>query len=201
MIVYELKEDWSSFKAGERFTTSSYDNLYKLVNDDGKLADGKLVLAKIQPDLLTVVDGGHAWRPSEDGSYHYIDSDGMVLNEEYYIKDDHTDKGRLAIGNCFKTAKEANDVRDWLKARQKLVESGAMFVNALDVDSDEVKHFEVYLDGDGMLLVSECYLRKNIVVEKSLCFSNRELAKQSIKEHKDDWLTYLGVKEKSDSNS
>ena len=196
MTIYELKKDWSSFKAGERFTTSSYGNLYKLVNDDGKL-----VLAKIQPDLLTVVDGGHAWRPNEDGAYHYIDSDGIVLNEEYYIEDDHTDKGRLAIGNCFKTAQEANNVRDWLKARQNIINSGARFINALDIDSDDVELFDVYLDGDGMLLASECYLRKSIVVEKSLCFSNRELAKQSIKEHKDDWLTYLGVKEKSDGNS
>lgn len=58
MTIYKLKEDWSSFKAGEKFTASSYGNLYQLVNDDGKLADDKLVLAKIQPDLLTVVDGG-----------------------------------------------------------------------------------------------------------------------------------------------
>lgn len=42
MTIYKLKEDWSSFKAGEKFITSSYDGLYKLVNDDGKL-----VLAKI----------------------------------------------------------------------------------------------------------------------------------------------------------
>lgn len=61
MIVYKLKENWASFKAGEKFTTSSYGNLYQLVDDDGKLADGKLVLAKIQPDLLTVVDGGRVW--------------------------------------------------------------------------------------------------------------------------------------------
>ena len=64
-----------------------------------------------------------------------------------------------------------------------------------------VKYFAVYLDGYSTLQVSECYLRKNIVVEKSLCFSNRELAKQSIKEHKDDWLTYLGVKEKNDDQT
>ncbi len=193
MKTYKLNRDWTMFSEGE---------LFKKADDDCvlcTLVGNEDILARIPDKYLD--EQIHAWRPNEDGAYHYIDSDGIVLNEEYYIENDHTDKGRLAIGNCFKTAQEANDMRDWLKARQRLIESGARFVNALDVDSDEVKYFEVYLDGYSTLQVSECYLRKNVVVEKSLCFSNRELAKQSIKEHKDDWLTYLGVKKDGDGNS
>lgn len=192
-VVYELKKDWSSFKAGEKFTTSDYDGLYKLVNDDGKL-----VLAKIQPDLLTVVDGCHAWRPNEDGAYHYIDDDGIVLNEEYYINDDHTDKGRLAIGNCFKTAQEANSMCDWLKARQRLIDSGARFTNR----TDGIYYSVRYNKTDNVLDVYRHISRNDLYVgAKVLCFTNNRLAEDSIEKHKENWLTYLGVKEKSDGNS
>lgn len=189
MTIYKLKEDWSSFKAGDKFTTSSYGNLYKLVNDDGKL-----VLAKIQPDLLTVVDGGHAWRPNEDEAYHYIDSDGIVLNEEYYIENDHTDKGRLAIGNCFKMAQEANNVRDWLKARQNIINSGARFINSAGATIIGSKRFyTVYLTmNDTKLRVDDAYFSKDVERGKVMCFDDRGVALKSIEEHRDDWLTYLG---------
>jgi hypothetical protein len=195
MIVYKLKKDWSSFKAGDKFTASSYGNLYQLVNDDNKF-----VLAKIQPDLLTVVGSSHTWRPSEVGSYHYIDSDGIVLNEEYYIEDDHTDKGRLAIGNCFKTAKEANNMRDWLKARQNLINSGARFINTIDVVFSQSYYNVYYAIDRGNLVIEDAYVGENTVGDKRLYFNDRQLADRSIKDHRDDWLTYLGVKEKSDED-
>ena len=200
MIIYKLNEDWSSFKAGDKFATSSYGNLYQLVNDDGKLADGKLVLAKIQPDLLTVVDSGHVWRPNEEGAYHYIDSDGVVLNEEYYVKNDHTDKGRLAIGNCFKTTQEANSMRDWLKARQNLINSGARFINTIDVVFSQSYYSVYYVIDRGDLVIEYAYVGENTVGDKRLYFNDRQLADRSIKERRDDWLTYLGVKEKSDED-
>lgn len=124
-----------------------------------------------------------------------------MLNEEYYINDDHTDKGRLVIGNCFKTAKEANSMRDWLKARQSLIDSGARFINLTNAD-DEDSYYRVIFDkSDDKLKVTGVGIYGTIVYEEKLVFSSRELAEQSIKEHKDDWLTYLGVKEKSDGNS
>ena len=201
MIIYKLNEDWSSFKAGDKFTASTYGNLYQLVNDDGKLADGKLVLAKIQPDLLTVVDSSHTWRPNEDGAYHYIDGDGAVLNEEYYIEDDHTDKGRLAIGNCFKTREDAQAMATWLRARQRLIESGARFINTIDVDSSQSYYTIYYTIDRGDLVIEDAYIGENTVGDKRLYFDDRQLADKSIKEHRDDWLTYLGVKEKNDGNS
>ena len=196
MIIYKLKEDWSFFKAGEKFTASSYGNLYQLVNDDGKL-----VLAKIPTDLLAVVGGGYVWRPNGDDEYHYIDSDGAVLNEEYYIRDDYTDKGRLAIGNCFKTAQEANSACDWLKARQRLIESGARFINSRDINASE-NCFNVYFSvNERELMVNDVFLGKNVVFSRELCFDDKQLAERSIEEHKDDWLTYLGVKEKNDERT
>ena len=73
MTIYKLKEDWSSFKAGEEFTTSDYDGLYQLVNDDDKL-----VLAKIPTDLLGEINNGGHWRPKAHESYYFIDDGGDV---------------------------------------------------------------------------------------------------------------------------
>ena len=132
--------------------------------------------------------------------FYFMDEDGDIVDDIFDSTAGELDRDKLALGNCFRTLEDAQDMVAWFKARHNLIESGAMFINALDVDSDEVKCFEAYLDGEGMLQVSECYLRKSVVVGRSLCFFNVELARQSIKEHRDDWLTYLGVKEKSNED-
>ena len=71
VVAYELKKDWSASMAGEKFTTSDYDDLYRLVNDDGKP-----VLAKIPTDLLGKVDDGDYWKPKAHEHYYYIDDAG-----------------------------------------------------------------------------------------------------------------------------
>lgn len=101
MIVYKLKEDRSSFKAGDKFTTSDYDDLYQLVNDDDK----------------------------------------------------------------------------------------------------DIYYRVVFDKADDKLKANSASVYGTIIYERELLFTRRELAERSIKEHKDDWLTYLGVEEKSDGNS
>lgn len=191
MTVYRLKEDWEPFDKGTEFTYDD-DGIYVLRANDK-------VMAEIPTGLLEVVRNKR-WKPGEKDVYYHLYSSGDIGSTVFFPGGDG-DEGRLAIGNCFETEEEALSMVKWLKARQNLINSGARFINALDVDSDEVKCFEVYLDGEGMPRVSECYLRKSAVVGRSLCFFNVELARQSLKEHMDDWLTYLGVKKDGDGNS
>ena len=193
MAVFRLEEDWSPFNGGTEFIEEG-SGIYALRTNPN-------VRAKIPADLLTMVSSGDYWRPINGRKFYYIDEYGDVSCDIFDLTVDELDGVKLSLGNCFNTEENAQAVVDWFKARHNLIESGAMFINALDVDSDETKCFEAYLDGEGMLLVSEYYLRKSAVVGRSLCFFNVELARQSIKEHRDDWLTYLGVKEKSDGNS
>jgi hypothetical protein len=192
MTIYKLKEDWSSFKAGEKFTASSYGNLYQLVNDDDKL-----VLAKIPTDLLGEVDDGGYWKPKDGDVFCYIDECGDVLHDVFNSTVSEVDKAKLSLGNCFKTAQEANSMCDWLKARQNLINSGARFINTIDVDSSQSYYSVYYAIDRGDLVIGNAYVGENTVGDKRLYFDDRQLADKSIKEHKDDWLVYLGVKEKS----
>ena len=195
MIIYKLKEDWSSFKAGEKFTISSYDNLYQLVNDDSKF-----VLAKIPTELLDVVSDGGYWKPKAHERYCFID-DGGAVDSDTFDPDMIYDNDRLLIGNCFRIEKEARAMVAWLKAKQQLIESGARFINLTNADDKDSYYRVIFDKSDDKLKTTGVGIYGTIVYEKKLVFSSRELAEQSIEEHKDDWLTYLGVKEKSDGNS
>ena len=86
---------------------------------------------------------------------------------------------------------------DWLKARHNLIESGARFINSRDINASE-NCFNVYFSvNEGELMVNDVFLGKNVVFSRELCFDDEQLAERSIEEHKDDWLTYLGVKKQS----
>jgi hypothetical protein len=88
-------------------------------------------------------------------------------------------------------------MRAWIKARQNLIKSGARFINALDVDSSQSYYSVYYTIDRGDLVIEDAYIGENTVGDKRLYFDDRQLADKSIREHKDDWLVYLGVKEKS----
>nr|DAU13314.1 MAG TPA: hypothetical protein [Caudoviricetes sp.] len=193
MKTYKLNRDWTMFSKGELF--KKVDDgcmLYTLVSNND-------ILARIPDEYLD--EQSHAWRPNEDGAYHYIDSDGMVCNEKYYIEGYHTDECRLAIGNCFKTAQEANDMRDWLKARQKLINSGAEFINSVGVDDEDIAYYGVAFDKiKGKLHTIKCCSIGDDVFEKRLYFLNEDVAWESIRDYRSDWLTYLGVKGSDDQD-
>lgn len=196
MIVYKLKEDWSSFKAGDKFTASDYDDLYRLVNDDSKF-----VLAKIPTDLLGEVDDGGYWKPIDGETFYYIDEGGDVMNGTFDSTIGGLDMDKLSLGNCFQTGGGAKGMADWLKAKHRLIESGARFINTIDVVFSQSYYSVYYTIDRGDLVVEDAYVGENTVGDKGLYFDDRQLADRSIKEHRDDWLTYLGVKKGGDGNS
>ena len=197
MTIYKLKKDWSAFKAGEKFKLAAYNDgdLYQLI--DGS---DNYVLAKIPTDLLNEVDNGGYWKPKARERYYFID-DGGAIDSEAFDPDMIYDNDRLLVGNCFRIKEDARAMVAWIKARQSLIESGARFINTIDVDSSQSYYAIYYTIDRGGLVIEDAYIGENTVGDKRLYFDDRQLADKSIKEHRDDWLTYLGVKEKSDDNS
>lgn len=181
--TYVLNRDWVPFSKGELFKDYCGNGLYNLNGNED-------VLVKIPDEYLD--EQNHVWRPKNDEMYFYIDAD-EVMDEDYFSEYDHYDTGRLATGNCFKTNEEAKNMRDWLKVRQNLINSGAQFTNDINKTYYSVWYckptnkLEAYRSSSG----HDDYIR-----EKLLCFDSEQLAEDSIEHHKDDWLIYLDVKEK-----
>ena len=190
MKTYKLNRDWAMFSEGELFKKG----------DDGcalyTLASNGNILAKIPADLLGEVGNDDHWKPKAHERYYFIDDAGDV-DVDTFCSDTNYDNNRLAIGNCFRIEEDALEMVKWLKTRQRLIESGARFVNSSDVTVNDSKRFyTVYLTmNDTKLRVDDAYFSKDVVRDKVMCFDDRGVALKSIEEHRDDWLTYLGVGE------
>lgn len=195
MKYYRLNKDWEPFDEGDEFIKAEDGgDMYTLKINTG-------VLAKIPKDLLDEIgDSGGCWRPVAYEYCYSMDDEGFVGRASFCPGIDY-DSNRLALGNCFKTKKDAQAMVGWLRARQRLIESGARFINSRDVDADR-ECFIVYFDVSGeKLTIEDILFNEHSVPQKRLYFDDRQLAQKSIEEHKDNWLTYLGVKEKSDART
>lgn len=191
ITVYRLKEDWEPFDKGAEFTYDE-DGIYILKANDK-------VMAEIPVDLLEVVSNKR-WKPEKKDVYYHLYSSGSIGSTMFFPGSDG-DEGRLAIGNCFKTEEEALSMAKWLEARQRLIESGAEFINSVAVDDEDVAYYGVVFDKTrGKLHTIKCYSIGDDVFEKKLYFLNEDVVEKSIKDYRSDWLTYLGVKEDGDEN-
>ena len=191
MKYYRLNKDWEPFDEGDEFIKAEDgDGMYTLKTNAG-------VLAKIPTDLLDEVDDGGYWKPESDETYYYMDEDGDIYSSEFDRTRAYCLKN-LSLGDCFRTEDDTQAVVDWLKARQRLIESGARFINSQNIDADG-NYSSVYFDvSEKELTLNNVFLSKRTVFDKKLYFDDEQLARKSVKEHKYDWLTYLGVKEKND---
>ena len=195
MKYYRLNKDWEPFDEGAEFIeTEDGGDVYALKINTG-------VLAKIPKDLLDEIgDSDGCWKPAAYEYYYFMDDEGIVGRASFCPGVSY-DRNRLLLGNCFKTREEAQAVVDWLKARHNLIESGARFVNSRDINASK-NRFNVYFSvNEGKLMVNDVFLGEYVVFSRELYFDDKQLAERSIEEHKDDWLTYLGVKEKSDEQT
>lgn len=188
MKTYRLNRDWAMFSKGELFKK----------NDDGcttyTLISNEDILARIPDEYL---DENRTWRPGSGEVYYYIDDDTAVEATDFY-DGDSDDEGRIAIGNYFKTDEEGRRMRDWLEARQMLINSGAKFTNRTDRTYYSVR----YNKTDNVLDVYRHISRNDLYVgAKVLCFTDNQLAEDSIEKHKENWLVYLGIKERSGEES
>lgn len=185
MKTYKLNRDWTMFSEGELFEKADDDCVLCT------LVSNKDILARIPDEYLDVQS--HAWRPGHNETYYYIDDDTAVEATDFYDRD-ADDEGRLAIGNFFETDEEGRRMRDWLKARQRLIDSGAKFTNRTDGICYSVRYNKT---GNILDVYRHIYKNDLYVGAKVLCFTDNQLAEDSIEKHKENWLVYLGVKEKS----
>ena len=192
MTKYRVVRGVAPCKRGDKFT---------LTHEYGITAYAPVgtrdVSVLLPPYLLDEIEVGI--RGLEDGEEYWYISDAGDIQRTLFNSHAPSDRWRLAMGNCYETDVEAETWLEWILARQRLIDGGAMFVNSLSIDSDHCADdlYYVYLAGiQGKLIIEHYKPTKNRICEMVLVFTDMDSAKWSINEHRDDWLTYLGVKKK-----
>lgn len=124
-----------------------------------------------------------AWRPERNEDYYTID--GGRVNGCANFSQDTTDKA-IAVGQCFKTRKEAEDYIEWLKAFKTLRDDaqGHKFDEAVD-------NYFVECDTDGEFRVES----DDGFINQLIYFKSAELASESIEKHEKEWKIFYGMKE------
>lgn len=85
-----------------------------------KISEMENELVKLKEELNRQEKPSRRWKPEFHDKYYYIDSTGVVCVA--YWEDYEVDKIRYALGNCFKTYKEAVFAMEQLKVIAELKE-------------------------------------------------------------------------------
>lgn len=179
MKYYKLLKDLPTFKAGALFYINP-DQGCLVQKDTLILAYAKQTLDKF-PNILTdwfeEIEEYKRWRTEEFAKYWYVSDFGNVelgLNPKHEGAD-----YCYATGNYFKTAKEADDYRKYLIARQVLL------------DDAEGGKYLLYED-NWHAFYSGLFQEWTISVDNPynpgvIYFKARKALEKSLKEHKEQW--------------
>lgn len=180
MKYYKLLKEIPMFKKGDLFFIHPEQGCL-IQKDTLRLAYHKETIDK-NPEILNdwfeeIPEEYKRWRAKEDYKYWYIDSCGQV---DYCWEFEDNGDDSYAIGNYFKTEEEAEAYKEYLIARQvllddakggKFIEGGKNWHAFYDTTS------ETYAIASGM-----SYYFPGVV-----CFKNGGSLYKSLKEHKEQW--------------
>lgn len=127
------------------------------------------------------------WKPNNGDEYWYIDDCAGIYRDRW--DDESIHFSRYSLGLIKRTKEECEKARDRKLAEVRLRRT-----------SDFEPDFE---NGNGGYVVSYDYINKKLDCSDSFWnnsgepvhYATKEDAKKSIRENREDWLTYLGIKE------
>ena len=121
MKQYKLKRDLPTFNEGDEFCLNNNNDLY--LKDSNIMAYNHITLEKF-PNILTdwfeeIPEESNRWRAEYGEKYWCIGGNGHIYSS---TEDEHsTDSYRFNTGNYFKTEEEAEAYKEYLLAKQKLM--------------------------------------------------------------------------------
>lgn len=193
-MKYKLLKDTPTIKAGTIFeeVTSDYDELKELVRITP-------IGAKTSPQFtIQDIDNFDEWFEKMEDNIHYNPRNGekvFCLNEEgdiysFTFNDLLSHHERLAFGFVYRTIEEAQKARERRLAEVRLRQT-----------SDFKPDFE---DSRGGWVVYYNYKDKELYSYdtdyddsgETIRYATEEDSRKSIKENREDWLIYFGIKEK-----
>lgn len=193
MKRYKLLKDLPTFKAGDLFYISQYGDLIHDGGDIGVTAYARQTLDMF-PNILTewfeeveepIVDV--RWKPKIGQRYFYID-DGYVFSDVWI--DSRVDNRRYMAGAIYCAEADAE------KALERQIAITTLMCDSnFEPDwsnNDQNKWTVYYNHNDKELLVeSTAFLQ----YPSAIYFDTYDSIKKSIKNHKKEWLIYLGVED------
>lgn len=191
---YRLKKDLPIFKVGDIFYISSKGNLLKRGRciSDCIIAYDASMLNRF-PNILT--DWFEEIKEESVITGQYKTDKGLIYIPHFY-KVSGVEAGTIEaewsdvasdIGWSFQTKEECDRYIKRQKAKQILLRDAKGFTPS---KNDSYEHFEVYYTKVGGLDVCS-----DIGLDDGIHFETHEDAEASIKAHKKEWKTYLGVEE------
>lgn len=203
MKQYRLLKELPTFKAGQLAYISKTGNLIAGTPENQETTDYGLIIMiyhettlKKFPNILTEwfeeikepVNSIH-WKPNFGEEYWYVNYIGNVVCRSW--EDASVDLWLLESGNVYRTIEEAEKARERRLAEVRLRQT-----------SDFKPDFE---NGNGGWVVFYSYVDKELHSMRDSCTDSGELvryeteeeAKRSIRENREDWLTYFGIKEEA----
>ena len=201
MKRYKLLKDLPTFKAGQLAYISKTGNLIAGTPENQKTTETGLIIMiyhettlKKFPNILTEwfeeikepVDSIH-WKPKIGDRYFYISGCGTVYSETWHGVP--VDYYRRALGSIYPTEEECKKARERKLAKVRLQRTSTFKPD-----------FE---NGNGGWLVFYNYKHRkldtvpdfSINSGEPVRYATSEDARKSIKENREDWMIYFGVKE------
>lgn len=180
MKRYKLLKDLPNFNKGDEFYISEKDGGLVRVSDD-VYAFSRLALEKC-PNILKdgewfeeIPDESKRWRAKKGELYHFVNDCGRldIYDEACRIIDDF----RYDTGNYFETKEETKTHKDYLLARQVLIDDadGGKFISITKnwYASYDVLGWDLYRTYD--------------YSPGQIYFKDEESLKKSLEKHKEQW--------------
>ena len=198
-MKYKLLKDTPTIKAGTIFEeivnmSDGTRELTVAVPGEDTPQDPQFTIQDIDnfdewfEEMEEPTDSAH-WKPKIAEKYFYINEYGDVEWEVW--NDDDVDNRLMAMGLVYRTEEECEKAKERRLAKVRLQQT-----------SDFKPDFE---NGNGGWVVFYSYVDKELHSMRDSCTDSGELvryeteeeAKRSIRENREDWLTYFGIKEEA----
>ena len=134
-------------------------------------------------------DSAH-WKPKIGEKYFYINEYGDVEREVW--NDDDVDNRLMAMGLVYRTEEECEEARDRRLAEVRLSQTSDFKPDFENRKGGWVVGYDYYLE----ILI--CSNIPSADFGEPVRYETIEDAKKSIRENREDWLKYFGVKERED---
>ena len=171
------------------FDLNDYWNVYPKITFKEEYKDmteeeiKNIALKAVKEALEQAKDTKTGWTPDRGETYYSVDGGRVDACANCF--QETTDK-TIAVGQCFKTRKEAEDYIEWLKAFKTLRDDAQWYKFDKAVDN-----YYVECDTNGSLSIDS----DDGFINQLIYFKSDELARRSIEKHEREWKIFYGVED------